>query len=513
MKVLVLSGKGMFGTYGVVLKCRHKVTKQIVAIKKFKESDDDKQVKKTASREIRILRQLQHDNIVNLLEVFRVKAKLYLVFEYVERTILEEIEQNPEGLDADTIKWLMWQLLRAIEFCHQHDIMHRDVKPENLLVSRDRILKLCDFGFARSLVAEAKYTEYVSTRWYRAPELLVGDVMYGKAVDIWAIGCMFAEINTGMPLFPGESDIDQLHQIMKCTGTITPRQRELFQANSMYQGIKLPDTSKIDSLEQQLSSLEGASMDFLKCTIQVEPMNRWTCSELLQHAYFEGYTSFFEDKLQILTAKKCDRNTTIKTNFSNFPLKKRSSANDNNQLHAVQLPALHEDATKGEVGIRCEHQTKTPEYTHEYNNLRVGVMEGRTHVHTKSVMECQLLTSHGVAHVPVCNHPRKNKSPSLSRLSIQDAPKSNFSSLAMNTRQPLGRNHAASDDERIMRISSQAHPAAKTFMDLTHSRESKLRSLSTLSILKDVYGKPRKVQKKVLRRSVPKDSLAASNVS
>jgi cyclin-dependent kinase-like len=139
------------GTYGVVLKCRHKETGQIVAIKKFKESDEDEQVRKTALREVRILKQLNHDNIVNLIEVFRRKGKLYLVFEFVERTILDDLEANPNGLNADLVKANMWQLIRSINFCHSHNIIHRDVKPENLLVSKHGTLKLCDFGFARTL--------------------------------------------------------------------------------------------------------------------------------------------------------------------------------------------------------------------------------------------------------------------------------------------------------------------------------------------------------------------------
>ena len=117
------------GTYGVVLKCRHKETGQIVAIKKFKESDEDEQVRKTALREVRILKQLKHENIVNLIEVFRRKGKLYLVFEYVDRTILEDLERNPDGLGKDEVKKIMWQLCRAIEFCHAHNVIHRDIKP------------------------------------------------------------------------------------------------------------------------------------------------------------------------------------------------------------------------------------------------------------------------------------------------------------------------------------------------------------------------------------------------
>lgn len=287
-----------------MLKCRHKVTGQIVAIKKFKESDDDEQVKKTALREIKVLKQLKHENIVSLLEVFRVKGKLYLVFEFVEKTILEEIEKNPEGLDPAAIKRLMWQLVRAIHFCHQHNIIHRDIKPENLLVSRNGVLKLCDFGFARPLAAPgAKYTEYVSTRWYRAPELLVGDVSYGKAVDVWSIGCMFAEITTGLPLFPGDSDIDQLYHIIKCLGRITARQQELFRKNSLYVGVKLPHATELEPLHTRFPQLDKHSIDFLHQTIQDEPLDRWTCAELLKHPFFENLGDVFEAELQDAIAR------------------------------------------------------------------------------------------------------------------------------------------------------------------------------------------------------------------
>ncbi|GAB9469917.1 hypothetical protein Gpo141_00007179 [Globisporangium polare] len=301
------------GTYGVVLKCRHKVTGQIVAIKKFKESDDDEQVKKTALREIKVLKQLKHENIVSLLEVFRVKGKLYLVFEFVEKTILEEIEKNPEGLDPAAIKRLMWQLVRAIHFCHQHNIIHRDIKPENLLVSRNGVLKLCDFGFARPLAAPgAKYTEYVSTRWYRAPELLVGDVSYGKAVDVWSIGCMFAEITTGLPLFPGDSDIDQLYHIIKCLGRITARQQELFRKNSLYVGVKLPHATELEPLHTRFPQLDKHSIDFLHQTIQDEPLDRWTCAELLKHPFFENLGDVFEAELQDAIARDLSDSAAIR---------------------------------------------------------------------------------------------------------------------------------------------------------------------------------------------------------
>lgn len=225
-------------TYGVVLKVQRKDTGEFFAIKKFKESDDDEQVKKTAYREVRLLRQLRHHNIVSLVEVFRSKRKLHLVFEFVDHTVLKTLQDCAEGLDPTEVKKIMYQLVSAVDFCHSQKVVHRDIKPENLLISRHGILKLCDFGFARELNAKnGRYTEYVSTRWYRAPELLVGDANYGKAVDIWAIGCLHAELLTGIPLFPGESDIDTLYHIMKtCGNVLTQSHVETFKSNPNYEG-------------------------------------------------------------------------------------------------------------------------------------------------------------------------------------------------------------------------------------------------------------------------------------
>eukprot|EP00756_Hemistasia_phaeocysticola_P020495 Hpha_TRINITY_DN15720_c0_g7::TRINITY_DN15720_c0_g7_i1::g.39758::m.39758/K08824/CDKL; cyclin-dependent kinase-like len=289
------------GTYGVVLKARHKETGRVVAIKKFKESEEDEQVRKTALREVRILKQLKHENIVNLLEVFRRPRdkKLFLVFEFVEKTILEELENHPYGLEELEVKKYTFQLLRAVEYCHANNIVHRDVKPENILVSRNGVLKLCDFGFARTMGGPGtKYTDYVATRWYRSPELLVGDTEYGKAVDVWAIGCMVAEIATGIPLFPGESDIDQLFHIIRCFGRLTTRQIQIFRRNPLYTGIELPEPKEPETLDKRLagSITNKHLLVMLKGCLLPEPEHRDQCTGLLGHAYFlhNGFFGWFE---------------------------------------------------------------------------------------------------------------------------------------------------------------------------------------------------------------------------
>ena len=134
-----------------------------------------------------------------------------MVFEYIEKNLLEILEENPNGLDPDNVRHYMYQVFKAIEFCHRNNVIHRDIKPENLLINpKKRDLKICDLGFARVLnnkAVELGLTDYVATRWYRAPELLLSN-HHGKEVDIWAAGCIMGEITDGDALFPGESEID-----------------------------------------------------------------------------------------------------------------------------------------------------------------------------------------------------------------------------------------------------------------------------------------------------------------
>ncbi|OQS02658.1 hypothetical protein THRCLA_04980 [Thraustotheca clavata] len=281
------------GAYGVVLKCRNKETGEVVAIKKFKESEEDEIVRKTTLREVKILKMLKQDNIVNLKEAFRRKGKLYLVFEYVEKNLLEVLEEKPTGLDPELVRRYIYQLSKAIHYCHENGVVHRDIKPENLLVNTtsDHSLRLCDFGFAR-LINDAhsqELTDYVATRWYRSPELLLGSTKYGKSVDIWAIGCIMGELLDGQPLFPGESEIDQLYMIQKMLGPLTAGHMELFLSNPRFAGLKFPDMSRPDTVQKRfLGKVHKRALAFLKGTVQLGPDERMTATECVHHPYFEG---------------------------------------------------------------------------------------------------------------------------------------------------------------------------------------------------------------------------------
>jgi len=285
------------GSYGIVSKVKHKPTGRIVAIKKFIESEDDKNVRKIALREVRALRKLKHDNLVALLEVFRRKKRLYLVFEYVDRTVLDELERSPNGLSETFTCKIIYQVLSGTQYMHSVNFIHRDIKPENILISKAGVVKICDFGFARSLFRDSESassklvgsgrvqcTDYVATRWYRAPELLVGDLHYGQSVDIWAIGCLTAELSNSLPLFPGKSDLDQLHLIMTACGELCEMHQTIFEKSSNFKKFtKLLPRYKIGSvpLERTLKTTSVDLIEFIKSCLKMDPTMRMTCRNLL----------------------------------------------------------------------------------------------------------------------------------------------------------------------------------------------------------------------------------------
>ncbi|XP_017858963.1 PREDICTED: cyclin-dependent kinase 1 [Drosophila arizonae] len=206
------------GTYGVVYKGRNRLTGQIVAMKKIRLESDDEGVPSTAIREISLLKELKHRNIVCLEDVLMEENRIYLIFEFLSMDLKKYMDSLPpeKHLSSQLVKSYLYQITDAILFCHRRRVLHRDLKPQNLLIDRNGIIKVADFGLGRSFGIPVRiYTHEIVTLWYRAPEVLLGSPRYSCPVDIWSIGCIFAEMATRKPLFQGDSEIDQLFRMFR----------------------------------------------------------------------------------------------------------------------------------------------------------------------------------------------------------------------------------------------------------------------------------------------------------
>ncbi|XP_039256141.2 uncharacterized protein LOC120332877 [Styela clava] len=341
------------GAYGVVLKCRHKDTQEVVAIKKFKDSESENEdVKRTTMRELRMLKALKQENIVELKEAFRRRGKLYLVFEYVEKNMLEVLEEHPDGVEPEKVRSYIYQLVKAVHWCHINDVIHRDIKPENLLIGANDVLKLCDFGFARPVAVPGKggtnYTEYVATRWYRSPELLLG-AKYDKAVDVWSIGCILGELSDSQPLFPGESEIDQLFTIQKVLGPLPAEQMKMLLTNQRFVGLKFPTLGQPVTLERKYYGIINSVMlDFMDNTLKMDPSVRYTTADCLDHSAFQ---------IERLKDKNLHRILTISRPYSS---KSRQTRNSNGDAQRPITPGKHRGRIEREhYDANSEQQQRT----------------------------------------------------------------------------------------------------------------------------------------------------------
>ena len=316
------------GAYGIVYKCKNLETGKYVAIKKFKEVGDEL-VKKTMKRELKMLQKLHHPNIVDFQDAFKRKGNLFLVFEFVEKNLLELLEEHSKGLDPNLIKNLIYQLCKAIKYLHEQKIVHRDIKPENLLITENMELKLCDFGFARLISGNSeKLTDYVATRWYRAPELLISQGEYNTEVDYWAIGCIMGELADGNPLFPGENEIDQIHCIQKVLGNLTDEQVDKFYSNPLFQGKNLLNITKPETLERKyLGKLNKQAINFMKGLLELDPKKRLNGATVFKHPYLAKMAS---NDIQIQNEQQQQQVVSQNEKNNNINIHNNNHINNNN---------------------------------------------------------------------------------------------------------------------------------------------------------------------------------------
>lgn len=279
------------GTYGVVYKAKDKSTGELLALKKIRLEAEDEGIPSTAIREISLLKQLQHPNIVRLYDVVHTEKKLTLVFEFLDQDLKQYLDAcGDNGLEVYTIKSFLFQLLQGLRYCHQHRVLHRDLKPQNLLINMEGELKLADFGLARAFgIPVRSYTHEVVTLWYRAPDVLMGSKRYSTPVDIWSVGCIFAEMASGRPLFPGASEADQLVKIFKVLGTPSKKEWAGIQDLPEYkENMPQYPAQDLTQLFPKLALDGGEGCDLLSKLLQVDPHRRVVAEEAMKHPYFKN---------------------------------------------------------------------------------------------------------------------------------------------------------------------------------------------------------------------------------
>lgn len=288
------------GTYGKVYKAKDKETGQLVALKKTRLEMDEEGVPPTALREVSLLQMLSQSlYIVRLLCVEHVDSKkehgkplLYLVFEYIETDLKKFIDTyrkgpNPGPLPPSLVQSFLYQLCKGVAHCHSHGVLHRDLKPQNLLVDKDKgILKIADLGLGRSFTVPLKsYTHEIVTLWYRAPEVLLGSSHYSTGVDMWSVGCIFAEMARRQALFPGDSEFQQLLHIFRMMGT--PTEKQWPGVNSLQDWHVYPQWEP-QNLARVVPALEPDGVDLLSKMLKYDPAERISAKAALDHPFFDS---------------------------------------------------------------------------------------------------------------------------------------------------------------------------------------------------------------------------------
>uniref|UniRef100_A0A0D6R235 Mitogen-activated protein kinase n=1 Tax=Araucaria cunninghamii TaxID=56994 RepID=A0A0D6R235_ARACU len=278
------------GAYGIVCSAQNTETNEKIAIKKIINVFENTTDAQRTLREIRLLRQIRHDNIVAMKDIMKPSERytfndVYVVFELMD-TDLHQIIRSSQPLTDDHCQYFIYQLLRGLKYLHSANILHRDLKPNNLLLNANCDLKICDFGLARTGSEKGQFmTEYVVTRWYRAPELLLSCDEYDASIDIWSVGCIFAELLGRKPIFPGRDYLNQLMCIIDVIGSPDDSDLEFIQSEKAYTYIKSLPFKPRTSLQRLYSRANPVAINLLDRMLCFDPHKRITVTEALEHPY------------------------------------------------------------------------------------------------------------------------------------------------------------------------------------------------------------------------------------
>uniref|UniRef100_A0A8B9KMF5 non-specific serine/threonine protein kinase n=1 Tax=Astyanax mexicanus TaxID=7994 RepID=A0A8B9KMF5_ASTMX len=273
------------GTYGSVLMGKSNESGELVAIKRMKRKFYSWEECMNL-REVKSLKKLNHANVVKLKEVIRENDHLYFVFEYMKENLYQLMKDRNKLFPESAIRNITFQILQGLSFIHKHGFFHRDMKPENLLCMGPELVKIADFGLARETRSRPPYTDYVSTRWYRAPEVLLRSSMYSSPIDMWAVGCIMAELYTLRPLFPGNSEVDEIFKICQVLGTVKKTDWPEGYQLAAAMNFRFPQCVPTP-LKTLIPNASNEALTLMKDLLQWDPKKRPTAVQALRYPYFQ----------------------------------------------------------------------------------------------------------------------------------------------------------------------------------------------------------------------------------
>ncbi|CAJ1067521.1 serine/threonine-protein kinase ICK-like [Xyrichtys novacula] len=272
------------GTYGSVILGRSLESGELVAIKKMKRKFYSWEECMNL-REVKSLKKLNHANVIKLKEVIRENDHLYFIFEYMKENLYQLMKDRTGLFPESAVRNIMFQILQGLAFIHKHGFFHRDMKPENLLCMGPELVKIADFGLAREIRSQPPYTDYVSTRWYRAPEVLLRSTSYSSPIDQWAVGCIMAELYTLRPLFPGSSEVDTIFKICQVLGT--PKKNDWPEGYHLASAMNFRWPQCVPSnLKTLIPNASPEAIHLMTDLLQWDPKKRPASAQALRYSYF-----------------------------------------------------------------------------------------------------------------------------------------------------------------------------------------------------------------------------------
>lgn len=283
------------GAYGVVVSAYDNNTDTRVAIKKISPFDHQTYCQRTL-REIRILTRFSHENIIDIRDIISAPSVELMRDVYIVQCLMETDLHHvirAQQLSEEHICYFLYQILRGLKYIHSANVLHRDLKPSNLLINGNCDLKICDFGLARVASPELDdaviLTEYVATRWYRAPEIMLNSRGYSKSIDVWSVGCIFAEMISGRAIFPGRHYLEQLQLILRVVGSPSPEELNWIRNQRARDYLISLEPSRRIPWNERYPGKSPRALDLLDKMLTMNPNDRINVEDALAHPYFDLY--------------------------------------------------------------------------------------------------------------------------------------------------------------------------------------------------------------------------------